>query len=65
MPVSFFVGENDGACSADMAQWYADQIGNLQNHYVFTGWGHMEPANYQADGYHQLLLDEVDGTLLQ
>lgn len=64
MPVSMFVGENDMVCSVDRAQEYADAIGNLQNHYVFKSWGHGEPSGYDSDGYMELIMAEVNGTLL-
>ena len=65
MPVSLFVGEYDDVCTARRANELAEAMGNLQNHYVFRGWDHLQPWNSDSDSYMDLIMAEVDGTLLE
>ena len=64
MPVSFYVPSNDGICMPERALQYANQIGKLQNYFVFDGWGHGDPAGFRSDDYMNLLIAEVDGPIL-
>ena len=64
MPISLFVAQADELCTAARADWLAERLSTLQNHYEFSGIGH-DYFTYGTDGnYRDLLFAEVGAELL-
>jgi len=65
MPISLFVGERDGLCTPERADWFTDNVtATIQNHYVLKGKDHVYPGVSNNPELIDLFVGEVYATEL-
>ena len=64
MPISLYVGQDDGICTEAWAEVLADSLSTLQYHYIFPGKDHGYFVSGNGATYIELLHNEVTAGIL-